>query len=170
MRLPNVESLQIACDRTIADGTTLMDELLTLKSLLLQGNMKGALILVDELEAMSRDDKINAISSDAIDLLVCLIHQQVENRTTRLWDVSIRNAVRQIQRRNKRRRTDSVYLEAKELRLALEDGYLEAIDTASLKVANGLYETDELEQLVDKTEILDRAYALITQKTRPLAD
>jgi len=38
-----------------------MEEILTLKSLLLKGDLKSALALVEELEEMSRDDKINAI-------------------------------------------------------------------------------------------------------------
>ncbi|MEQ8752249.1 MAG: hypothetical protein RID09_01870 [Coleofasciculus sp. G1-WW12-02] len=40
-----------------------MEELLELKRLLLKGDTKGALAIVEELEEMSRDDKINNISS-----------------------------------------------------------------------------------------------------------
>jgi hypothetical protein len=60
-----------------------MEELFTLKQLLLKGDIQGAIAIVEELEEMSRDDKINAISSYAVILLLHLIKQQAENRTTR---------------------------------------------------------------------------------------
>jgi hypothetical protein len=37
-----------------------------------------------------------------------LIKQQAENRTTRSWEVSIRNFVREIQRENKRRKSGDI--------------------------------------------------------------
>lgn len=76
-----------------------MEELFTLKALLLKGDIRGAIAIVEELEEMSRDDKINAIASYAVILLLHLIKQQAENRTTRSWEVSIRNSVRMIQKR-----------------------------------------------------------------------
>ncbi|ULP74217.1 hypothetical protein BDGGKGIB_03880 [Nodularia sphaerocarpa UHCC 0038] len=71
-----------------------MEEILTLKSLLLQGKITEALVIVEELEEMSREDKINNIRNYAKVLLLHLIKQQAEHRTTRSWDVSIRNCVR----------------------------------------------------------------------------
>jgi hypothetical protein len=111
-----------------------MEELLALKSLLLQGDTQGALAIVEELEEMSRDDKINAIGNHAVILLVHLIKQHIEDRSTRSWELSIRSAIRQIQRKNKRRKAGGFYLEPEELRLALEEAYPEAIDVAALEV------------------------------------
>ncbi|MFB2920158.1 MULTISPECIES: DUF29 family protein [Aerosakkonema] len=139
-----------------------MEELLALKSLLLQGDISGALVIVEELEEMSRDDKINNIRSYAKILLLHLIKQQAENRTTRSWDVSIRNSVREIQEKNKRRKAGGYYLTASELREVLEAAYPMAIDKASLEVAEGIYETEELENMVNREEIIDRALALIS--------
>lgn len=139
-----------------------MEELLNLKSLLLKGDIQGALVLVEELEEMSRDDKINNIRSYAIILLLHLIKQQAENRTTRSWDVSIRNSTSAIQSKNKRRKAGGFYLEPEELSLALQEAYPAAINTASLEVDEGRYQPDELEQLVNKEEILNRAMALIS--------
>lgn len=138
-----------------------MEELLTLKGLLLKGDVSGSLALVEELEEMSRDDKISNISSYAKILLLHLIKQQIENRTTRSWDVAIRNAIRGIERKNKRRRAGGYYLTLEELRIALEEAYPEAIDAASLEVAEGQYQPDELEQRIDRDEMLNRAFALI---------
>ena len=87
-----------------------MEELLTLKELLIKGDIPGALVIVEELQEMSRNDIIKTIRSYAVILLLHLIKQQAENRTTRSWGVSIRNAVREIKRENKRRKTGGYYL------------------------------------------------------------
>jgi len=138
-----------------------MEELFTLKSLLLNGDISGALAIVEELEEMSRDDKINNIRRFAVVLLLHLIKQQAENRTTRSWEISIRNCVREIQTKNKRRKAGGYYLTLEELRIALEEAYPTAIDEASLEVAEGRYEPDELEQMLNRAEILERAFGLI---------
>ncbi|HEY9848368.1 MAG TPA: DUF29 family protein [Leptolyngbyaceae cyanobacterium] len=139
-----------------------MEEILELKELLLKGDIKASLAIVEELEEMSKDDKINNISSYSIILLLHLIKQQAENRTTRSWDVSIRNSVREIQRKNKRRKAGGYYLTIEELRTTLEEAYPQAIDRASLEVEEGRYETEELEKLVNKEETIDRALSLIS--------
>jgi hypothetical protein len=138
-----------------------MEELCTLKELLLKGDIKGSLALVEELEEMSRDDKINNIRSYAVILLLHLIKQQAEKRTTRSWEVSIRNSVREIQRKNKRRKAGGYYLTTEELVETLEEAYLNALDEASLEVEEGRYEPEELEKLINKEEILNHALALI---------
>ncbi|CBN54869.1 MULTISPECIES: DUF29 family protein [Kamptonema] len=139
-----------------------MEELLMLKDLLLQGDIPAALVIVDELEEMSRDDKINNIRSYAKILLLHLIKQQAEHRTTRSWDISIRNSVREIQEKNKRRKAGGYYLMPEELRSILEVAYIMAIDAASLEVREGQYEAEELEVMVNREEIIDRALALIS--------
>ena len=138
-----------------------MEELFTLKELLLKGDIQGVIAIVEELEEMSRDDKINAISSYAVILLLHLIKQQVENRTTRSWEVSIRNSVRMIQKKNKRRQSGGYYLPQEDLRLALEEAYPEAIDRASLEVEEVRYQSDELVQIVNRENILNQAMILI---------
>jgi len=119
-----------------------MEELCTLKELLLKGDIKASLALVEELEEMSRDDKINNIRSYAVILLQHLIKQQAEKGTTRSWEVSIRNSVREIQRKNKRRKAGDYYLTTEELVETLEEAYLNALDEASLEVEEGRYEPE----------------------------
>ena len=138
-----------------------MEELLELKHLLLKGDIQGSLSLVEELEEMSKNDIINNIISYTVILLLHLIKQQAENRTTRSWEVSIRNSVLKIQGINKRRKAGGVYLQPEELRLAIEEAYPQAINEASLEVEEGRYDAAELEQLVNREEILNRALALI---------
>jgi Domain of unknown function DUF29 len=138
-----------------------MEELFTLKDLLIKGDVRGALEVVEELEEMSRDDKIGNIISYAVILLMHLIKQQAENRTTRSWDLSIRNSVSAIQRKNKRRKAGGYYLTPEELRMALEEAYAEAIDRAAIEVEEGRYESVTLEQMVDRKIIIDRALFLV---------
>jgi hypothetical protein len=138
-----------------------MEELLELKDLLLKGDVPAALAIVEELEEMSRKDIIKTTRSYAVVLLLHLIKKQAENRTTRSWEVSIRNSVREIQRENKRRKTGGYYLTPEELLETLAEAYLNAIDEASLEVAEGLYEPEALAQIVNREAILDRAMNLI---------
>ncbi len=138
-----------------------MEEILELKKLLLQNDIQGALLIVEELEEMSRDDIINEIRSHAVVLLLHLIKQQAENRSTKSWDVSIRNSVREIKLHNKRRKAGGYYLKATELLEILEEAYPSALDQASLEVENGRYESKELEILVDSSSILDLASKLL---------
>ena len=138
-----------------------MEELLELKALLLKGDIKGSLAIVEELEDMSKNGIISTIRSYAVILLLHLIKQQAENRTTRSWDVSIRNSVREIQRQNKRRKAAGYYLSDEELTDTLNDAYLNALDTASLKVELACYQSEQLEAIIDKNKLISDAFLLI---------
>ncbi len=140
-----------------------MEELFALKDLLLKGDIPGSLAIVEELEEMSKKDIINNIRSFAVILLLHLIKQQVENRSTGSWEVSIRNSVLEIQELNQRPKSKGFYLDLEDLRLTLEKAYRQAINKASLEIDGERYEVRELEQMVDREEILDRALALILQ-------
>ena len=69
-----------------------MEELLLLRELIEQKEYDQALEVVSELEEMSREDKLNKIYSYAVILLIHLIKQDAEKRTTRSWDFSIYNS------------------------------------------------------------------------------
>ncbi|CAC5343646.1 MULTISPECIES: DUF29 family protein [Planktothrix] len=141
-----------------------MEEILTLKELLLKGDIPGSLAIVEELEEMGRKDIIKTIRSYAIVLLIHLIKRQVEKRTTRSWDVSIQNAIFEIRDENKRPCSQSYYLSPEELDEVLEVAYKQAINKASLEVSEGIYEAKELEKLANKEEILNQAMELIKDK------
>ncbi|MHC5615017.1 MAG: DUF29 family protein [Nostoc sp.] len=130
-----------------------------MKDLLVKGDVEGALIIVEELTEMSRNDIIKTIRSYAVILLLHLIKQQAENRTTRSWEVSIRNSVLEIQRENKRCKRVGYYITPEELLEILAEAYLNAIDQATLEVEEGRYELEELEKLVNREEIINRALA-----------
>ena len=138
-----------------------MEELLMLRHYIEQKDYQNALDLVAELEEMSRDDKINKIYSYAVVLLLHLIKQAAENRLTRSWDLSIRNAVRQIARVNKRRKSGGYYLPELILKEDIADAYLPALEQASLESFEGMYESDELDKMVDRYLLEKKALDLI---------
>lgn len=141
-----------------------MKEILEIKQLLLRGNTAAALLLVEELEEISRDDKFANIYSYAVVLLYHLVIKQVEQQTTKSREVSIRNCVRVIQEKNKRRKIKGYYLSQDDLYEVLESAYESAIDTASLEVEEGRYESKELNQKVNKDSILDDAIYLLNKE------
>ena len=138
-----------------------MEELLELKALLLAGNLPNALLLVEEMTEMSKDDKLNKISSYAKVLLLHLIKQAAEKHTTRSWEVSIENAVYEIQKTNRRRKAGGYYLSSEELKEALEDAYRIALSGAAVEAFEGCYTAAELAAMIDRTRIIEQAIALI---------
>jgi hypothetical protein len=138
-----------------------MEELLELKDLLLVGNVPDALLLVEEMTEMSKDDKLNKIFSFSIIVLLHLIKQQAEKLSTRSWETSISNSVRQIQRINKRRKTGGNYLTIEELKETLDDAYSSALRQGALEAFEGIYQPEEIEAMIDKNKIINQALALI---------
>lgn len=138
-----------------------MEELLELKQLLQQGKINEALSIVDELEEMSLGDKINKIDSYGVILLIHLIKQNAESRSTRSWQLSIENALREIKKINKRRKAGGNYLSQPELQEILEDAYEIAIKKAASEAFEGNYEAEELAGMVNKQEILSQAMDLL---------
>jgi len=134
-----------------------MDELVELRTLLETGRIEEALLLVDELEEMSREDKINKISSYMRILLIHLIKQQAEQRRTRSWEVSIKEALRQINRTNSRRKAAGVYLSREELQSELEDVYDLALERAALEAFGGVYSVEDIATHVSRAQVLEEA-------------
>jgi hypothetical protein len=138
-----------------------MEELLELKGLLLSGNISDALLLVEEMTEMSKDDKLNKISSFAKILLLHLIKQQAEGRTTRSWDASIENAVYEMQKTNRRRKAGGSYLTIEELRDAIDDAYRVALSGAAAEAFGGCYTSVQLGAMVDREAMINQAIALV---------
>ena len=139
-----------------------MEELLELKGFLLSGNIADALLLVEEMTEMSKDDKLNKIFSFSIVLLLHLIKQKAEKRSTRSWEISIFNAVKQIQRSNKRRKANGTYLSQSEIQETLEDAYESALKQAALEAFEGRYETEAIAHMVDRDQVIQEAIALVS--------
>jgi len=143
-----------------------MDELLQLRDHIEHGRYAEALTLIGEMEEMSRDDKIQKVESYLQVLLVHLIKQRAEQRSTRPWDVSIRNAADAIARVNKRRRAGGHYLTADELAEAIDEVLPSALRQASLEAFEGRYDDAELAGQIDTARLKETALALVSEMAR----
>lgn len=143
-----------------------MEELLEIKELLHQGKVAEALIIVEELEEMSKIDKLNKIFSYAIILLLHLIKKIAEKRTTKSWETSIFNSVKQIQRSNQRRKAMGTYLTEEELLETIHDAYESALREAAIQAFEGSYEAEEISEMVDCEEIIKTAIDLILERNK----
>lgn len=138
-----------------------MEELLELKQLIQTGNYSDALTLVEDLEEMGRKGLTSNIRSYVKILLLHLIKQQVEKRTTKSWDASIHNAATEIKYLNKRPKGKGNYLDDEELHDVISSAWDNAIVKASVEAAEGIYEARQIEQMVEQDSLIDMAMQLI---------
>lgn len=142
-----------------------MEEILELKNCLLNHQYKQAMTIVEELELMGRQDKINNLESFLVILLIHLIKIQVEKRVTRSWRSSILNSLREIQKRNKLGKK-SHYIKPNQWQEHVDTIYPDAIFQAADEAFGGI-EIKELKSLVNLNslqnstlEFLDLTYTL----------
>ncbi|MEZ4526268.1 MAG: DUF29 family protein [Desulfobacterales bacterium] len=145
-----------------------MEELLELKAFIQKGQYDDALLLIGEMEEMSRDDKINKIFSYAEILIIHLIKQYAEKRSTRSWDASIRNSAYKINYINKRRKSGGYYLSKPELNEILNDVWPVAVMRASLEAFEGQYDEVQLTKMVDAEQIKAEALRLIIPREQAI--
>lgn len=138
-----------------------MEELTILRKYIEERDYLKALELVGELEEMSKEDKLNKIYSYTVILLIHLIKQQAEKRTTKSWNVSINNSVREINRTNKRRKSGGYYANEAELKETIDEAFEAAIERASLEAFEGRYDSEELKQMLEIEDIKEAALSLI---------
>jgi len=138
-----------------------MEELLELKQLLRRGEVNEALLLVEDLEEMGKKGISNNIRSYAKLLLLHLIKQEIEHRTTKSWEASIENSVTEIKYLNQRPKGKGNYLNDEELHDAISEAWNGAVVKASTEVAEGVYETRQIKQMVDEVNLIERAYEMV---------
>ncbi len=136
-----------------------------LKELLHRGKVAEALLLVQELEDMSKSDKLNKIFSYGIILLLHLIKKVAEDRTTKSWETLIFNTVKQIQRTNKRHKAKGTYLTEEELIETLQDAYESALKSAALEAFEGIYDVEVIAKMVSEGDIIAIAMDLIVERS-----
>mgnify|MGYP001243219114 CR=1 FL=1 len=140
-----------------------MEELQELRTFIEQGRYPEALVLLGEMEEMSYSDKLHKIESFLQILLLHLIKQQAEKRSTKSWEYSIRNAVREIDRSNKRRKAGGYYLSRMELTKAIEEVFQDALERAALEAFGGAYNAPDLADMIDEKEIKEQALHMILE-------
>jgi Mg/Co/Ni transporter MgtE len=138
-----------------------MHELLELRKYIEAQDYQKALQIVDELEEMSLEDKLNKISSYLIILLTQLIKEQAEGKLTNSWQHSINNSVFQINKTNKRRKAGGYYAQKAELIEMIEEVFDLALERASLEAFGGSYSPEQLQDLIDRDSITTKAISLI---------
>ena len=138
-----------------------MDELMELRRAITDGRYSDALHIVDELDEMAKDDKTDKVFSYMQILLIHLIKQAAEQRTTRSWDASVKHSIYLINRVNKRRKAGGWYMSDEELLETLDEAFSLALSQAALEAFGGVYSDQELLHKLDKTSILAEAMRLI---------
>ena len=138
-----------------------MEELAELRNYIQSERYAEALLLIDELEEMSKEDKLNKIHSHAIILLLHLIKQHAEQRSSRSWEFAIAIAIHQITLINKRRKSGGHYADEALLRESFQEAFLIALKRASLDAFEGKFDELELEAKINKDQILEDAFSLL---------
>ena len=138
-----------------------MNELQELRESIEKQDYVKALQIVDELEEMSVEDKLNKIYSYAVILLLHLIKQEAEQRTTSSWERSIYNSTENIKRTNKRRKAGGYYASPEELREIINEAYPRALKEASYEAFEGKLTPQELSQKVDSDLVKMRSIELL---------
>lgn len=138
-----------------------MEEILELKELLISGEIESAIMLVGDLEEMGKKGVARNIRSYAKVLLLHLIKQHVEKRTTKSWDTSIRNAIREIKDVNTRPKNRGTYLNNEELYETISAAYDSAIDEAAIQCCEGIYEARQIKEMINEIQLIKKAYELV---------
>ena len=138
-----------------------MEELETLRRYIESGDLNGALAVLDEMEAMSKEDKINRVRSYLVVLLIHMIKESIEQRTTRSWQNSIRLALHQIEHHNKRRKAGGSYVPAEDMPSLVAEAMETAIIAASTEVLEGTLSPEEVEERIDRKALVAQALSSI---------
>ncbi|MBO1348181.1 MAG: DUF29 family protein [Hormoscilla sp. GUM202] len=136
-------------------------ELADIRTCILSGRYDEALMLVDELEGMSKKAILQNIESFLVRMLVHLIKNQVEERMTNSWYASIRDSVLKIQGLNLKENKTSYYIKQNEWDEYLEMAFTDAIAVASEEVLDGRVTPLKLEEIVDRTAVVNEATQLL---------
>jgi hypothetical protein len=140
-------------------------ELIDLRSSILEGRYQDALEIIDELEAMSKKSILRNIMSFLVRLIIHLIKNQVEQRLTNFWIASISNSLLEIQSLNLKDNQTSYYIQPDEWQSYLEEAIERSIRPASVEIMNGTLKPSQIsarinqEQLISVTQqLLDLTY------------
>ena len=137
-------------------------ELIDLKTSILEGRYHDALFIVDELEGMSKKATLRQIKSFLRILLIHLIKNKVEQRLTNSWASSLRNSIREIKDLNLKDNQTSYYINSDEWEYLIEEEVIEdAIAEASEEVMNGAYNQFQLGEMIEKSLIMQRSLNLL---------
>ncbi|MEH2436205.1 MAG: DUF29 family protein [Nostoc sp.] len=136
-------------------------ELIDLRSCIQEGRYADALVIIDELEGMSKQAILRNIQAYLRILLIHLIKNQLEQRLTNYWVASIRNSLMEIKKLNLKDNKKSYYINLNEWDNCIEDEIEIAVGDASVEVLNGMYNEFKLTEMVDRNQIIQSALKLL---------
>lgn len=136
-------------------------ELIDLRTSILEGRYDDALAIVDELEGMSKQAILRNIESFLVRLMVHLIKNQVEQRLTNSWVAYISDSIRQIKKLNLKDNKTSYYINSDEWQPFLEEAIEAAIRPASIEVLDGRLKPSQLSKQVDRPQLNAAAQKLL---------
>ncbi len=132
-------------------------ELIDLRTCIKEGRYADALVIVDELEGMSKQAILRNIQAYLRILLIHLIKNQLEQRLTGSWVASIRNSLIEIKKLNLKDNKKSYYINLNEWDIYIEDEIEVAVRDASVEVLDGMYNEFQLTEMVDRKQIIQTA-------------
>ena len=138
-----------------------MEELVRLRQSIEKQDLITALQIVDDLEEMSVEDKLNKIFSYMVVLLLYLIKENAEKRLAKSWKLSINNSVKQINRTNKRRKSGGYYAKKEDLLEIIDDAFELAVEGAAIEAFGGAYSEQELLNLINVEQIKNKAISCL---------
>lgn len=139
----------------------MIQELSDLKASILEGRYTDALALLEQLDGMSRQAKLDAIESFLVRMLIHIIKNQLEQRLTNSWAASIRGSLVEIKKVNLQDNRTSYYLKQDEWEPMLEDALEQAISDASVEVFEGAYTPFKIAEMVDREQVIQIAQHLL---------
>ena len=142
-----------------------MEELIQLRESIEQHDFETALKIVDDLEEMSVEDKLNKIFSYMVVLLLHLIKEDAEKRLTKSWKLSINNSVKQINRTNKRRKSGGYYAKREDLVEIVNDAFGLALEGAAIEAFGGAYSEQELLGMINEEQTKAKVISLLDYET-----
>ncbi len=137
-------------------------ELIDLRTSILEERYTDALAIVDELDGMSKQAILRQIQSFLNVLLIHLIKNQVEQRLTGSWANSIRNSIREIKKANIKDNKTSYYINTDEWETFVEEEVIEDAIAESVEEAfDGVYTQFQLAEMMDRNLIIQTAVRLL---------
>ena len=138
-----------------------MEEIIELKQSIISQDWEKSLAIIEELEEMGRQDKINNLQSFLVILLVHLIKIQFEKRVTKSWRNSIINSLLEIQKRNHLGKK-SHYIKQNNWTDSFNEALPRALIKASQEIFNGI-DLDDLIDSLDQEMLKDTTFKLINE-------
>ncbi|MBD2484104.1 DUF29 family protein [Planktothrix sp. FACHB-1365] len=139
----------------------MVQELIDLKTFIIEGRYQDALGIIDELEGMGKQAILRNIESFLTRLMIHLIKNQIEQRLTNSWAASIAGSIVEIRKLNLKDNKTSYYINVGEWQPYLEESLELAIRPASQEVLNGQLSRAKLSTQLNREQLLLIAHDLV---------